>query len=637
MKILYKDLVNSITEKPNINDLSDKLFQLGHEHEIDGNIFNLELTPNRGDCLSLKGILRELNLFYDVNINREIYNKKIKPLDLKFTNNSKSACPKISFLKIDIDSIPKSYTNELENYFKDLDIKKNNFFTDISNYLSYETGQPTHCYQASKIDELKLDFSTKKQKFETLLDKTIEVDSENLVFLDKQEAVINLAGVVGGMSTSCDKNTQSVLIECAYFNPEVILGKAVKYSINSDAAHKFERNVDWNCHDYVLRRFIKIVEEHTNILNLELCSNVYQSLPKKVVDFDLDKINKILGTDISKKTCIDYLESLQFVYDQNQQLIHVPTHRNDISNINDISEEIARSIGYNNIEPNKFNVPSNINKVKINDNLIKIKNLLIDNGFFEVINDPFTSLNNKNSIEVDNPLDTNRRFLRTSLKNSLLENLLYNERRQQDSIKLFEIADIYSLEKSKAKTYIGIIITGRVDNNYEDFSKKLDKKYLVNIIDKHINANVEFNYEIISRDNLKSKSKNVITYLEIELDQLFNVDYLISLTRKNKLDIKYSPVSDYPSSTRDLSFSIKDYSKSEILQNFILNFENEILKDIFIFDYFFNKNNAEIKIGFRFVFQSNERTITEQEVKNIMNLIIEHTGSIKGVNIPGLN
>ena len=96
MKILYKDLVNSITEKPNINDLSDKLFQLGHEHEIDGDIFNLELTPNRGDCLSLKGILRELNLFYEIDLNREIYDKEIKPLDLKFTNNSKNACPKIS-------------------------------------------------------------------------------------------------------------------------------------------------------------------------------------------------------------------------------------------------------------------------------------------------------------------------------------------------------------------------------------------------------------------------------------------------------------------------------------------------------------------------------------------------------------
>ena len=145
------------------------------------------------------------------------------------------------------------------------------------------------------------------------------------------------------------------------------------------------------------------------------------------------------------------------------------------------------------------------------------------------------------------------------------------------------------------------------------------------------------NYEVISRDNIKSKSKNVITYLEIEIDEFFYVNYSNNVAKKNKLDIKYSPISDYPSSFRDLSFSIKDYSKSKALQNFILNYENELLKEVFIFDYFFNEKNAEIKIGFRFIFQSIERTITEQEVNMVMNLIIEHTCSIEGVNIPGLN
>ena len=182
-----------------------------------------------------------------------------------------------------------------------MDIKKNNFFTDISNYLSYETGQPTHCYQASKLNDIKLDFTSNLQKFETLLDKTIEVEIDNLVFLDKDEKIINLAGVVGGAKTSCDDKTKSVIIECAHFNPEIIMGKAVKYSINSEAAHKFERNVDPSCHDYVLRRFIKIVEDHTVISNLKICFKEYKIATDKTVDFNLDRINKILGTDISKK------------------------------------------------------------------------------------------------------------------------------------------------------------------------------------------------------------------------------------------------------------------------------------------------------------------------------------------------
>ncbi len=635
MKISYRHLVGKIKEKPSINELSEKLFQLGHEHEIQDDIFDLEFTPNRGDCLSLKGLLRDLNLFYETNFVMEVYDKDINDFEFQFTNNAIDACPKISFLKIEIQSIPDSYNDNLESYFSDLEIKKNNFFTDVSNYISYETGQPTHCYDAKKIESgLKLDFLKDNQKFETLLDKNIDVDSGNLVFFNDKHEFVNLAGVVGGESTSCNKNTKSVIVECAYFNPEVIIGKAIKYNINSDAAHKFERNVDAHSHEYVIRRFIKIVEEHANIINVEFCSNEYNPKKVKVIDLDVSKIRDILGTDVKEKDCIKCLQSFGFTIDE--MLISVPSHRHDIKNINDIAEEIARAIGYNNIEPRKFIVPSKKTQ-KINiDNETKIKNLLISNGFYEVINDPFTLERDKDSIEVDNPLDTNRRFLRTSLKNSLLDNLLYNERRQQDSIKLFEVSELYSVKSNSVGKSIGIIVSGRVDKNYNDFTKKLDKKFLANFLDNHIDTATDLNYEVILRDDLKSKSNNSIAYVEIGFDELLKVHYKDAYNKNNNLDIKYNPISEFPSSIRDLSFSIKDFSKCEFLQQYILNINDDLLKEVFIFDYFFNKKNEEIKIGFRFVFQSKINTITEEEVNSLINPIISYTKSIKGIAIPGL-
>ena len=182
MKISYKHLLKNIINKPDLDNLSSKLFQLGHEHEIDGDLIDLELTPNRGDCLSIKGLLRDLNIFYKINQTQDLYEKNIDHFNFKFTNNAKDACPKISFLKIDIESIPNKYNDELESYFSALDIKKNNFFTDISNYISYETGQPTHCYEAAKIEAgLKLDFFNKKQEFITLIEKKIEIDIIDLL------------------------------------------------------------------------------------------------------------------------------------------------------------------------------------------------------------------------------------------------------------------------------------------------------------------------------------------------------------------------------------------------------------------------------------------------------------------------
>lgn len=635
MKVLYTHLLDNMVEKPSINDLSESLFQLGHEHEIENGIFDLELTPNRGDCLSLNGLLRDLNLFYESNNIKEIYEKDINKLDLKFTNNAQEACPKISFLKIEIESVPQYYNDELDSYFSGLDIKKNNFFTDISNFLSYESGQPTHCYEANKVEKgLTLDFSKDKQEFQTLLDKTIDIEPENLVFFNDKKEIINLAGIIGGANTCCNAETKSVIIECAYFNPEIILGKAVKFSINSEAAHKFERNVDPNSHDYVLRRFIKIVQDHAEIINLEFSFYDYSKTHNKVVDFNVDKINKILGTDLAKEDCKNYLQSFGFVI--KESLIHIPSYRHDINTINDISEEIARAVGYNKIIPKELKIKTSKIKHNQNTNEIKLKNLLVSNGFCEVINDPFTIDHSNDSIKVDNPLDANRRFLRTSLKNSLLQNLLYNERRQQDSIKLFEISDIYSLSPKNNKTLLGIIVSGRVNKNYIDFTKKLNKEYLVNFLSKYIDNKIDAKVEVISRDKIKSKSKNPIAYIELALDESLKINYHDSEIKIQELNTKYIPVSEYPSSTRDLSFLISDFSMLNLLQEKLLNTKTHLLKEVFIFDYFINEDKKEIKIGFRFVFQSSKATITDEEVNSIMSKIIKETRLINGVTIPGV-
>ena len=632
MKILYQDIVKDIDPKPEISELSEKLFQLGHEHEIDGNVFDMEFTPNRGDCLSLRGLKRDLNLFYKADINFDIYEKEINPLSIDFYNNAKNDCPYISFMKIEIDETPDHYKDELESYFSNLDTNKINFFTDVSNYISYETGQPTHCYDSKTINNyIKLDVLNKKSEFRSLLNQQIKLDVGSLVFLNQENEIINVAGIVGSESTKCKKNTKSVIVECAYFNPETILGKSIKYSIVSDAAHKFERNTDPSSHEYVLRRFLKVVENHANIVNVELLKCSEYLSKNKSIRCDSEKITKILGFKVSKDKYFEYLSKIGF--DVDDSYVSVPPYRHDITSVNDVAEEIARAIGYNNISSMSFSITSSDN-IEVDDEEIKLKNLLVDEGFHEVINDPFTSLSKKHSIKVDNPLDKNRTFLRTELKESLLENLLYNERRQKDSIKLFEIANVY-FEKDSSRRLLGIIGSGRVDKNYVDFSKKMNDEYLSNILIDKL-QNVEFNFKDIPRESIDSKSKNSITYVEIELKPSFFVNYDVSNTNRSKINYKYNNISEFPSSTRDLSFSVKNYSEFKSLEKYILNFQNSLLKEVFVFDYFYNEKNNEIKIGFRFIFQSLNSTITDKEVNEVMNVLIKQTTKFNSVSIPGL-
>lgn len=633
MKIPYKHLVSDISSNPSIEELSDRLFQLGHEHEIYDEIFDMELTPNRGDCLSLRGLQRDLRTFYDISLDKDTYQKDISNFSFKFLNDSNNSCKAISFLKIEIDKIPKKYEGCLEDYFIDLDIKKNNFFTDVSNYISYETGQPTHCYKASSINQpIRLNFLKESCEFKTLLDKKITLDEGDLVFCDKNDEVINLAGVIGGDKTACDKNTKSVIVECAYFDQEVIIGKSLKYDINSDAAHKFERNTDPLCHNYVLRRFLSVVQNHTEITNVEIFTEKYNEYKNKSIGYEVDAINKILGTDIRKDECSKYLKNLGFKI--NDKNIEIPSYRNDVSSINDISEEVARCIGYNNIKAKTINL-NLINDSEENFEENKIKKLLINEGFYEVINNPFVSENIKESVLVDNPLDSNRRYLRANLKDSLIKNLLFNERRQKDSIKLFELSDIYSNQKIMGKRVIGIIASGRIDKNYLDFSKKINMKYFDDMLSRL--ENNKYQAEEISRQSLDSKLKDPVIYCEIEIDSSLKLDGdFDNLNLKDISDKKYNPVSEFPSSYRDLSFSIKDFSKCKELEKFILNFENNLLKEVYVFDYYRNDKAKEIKIGFRFIFQSKVSTITDKEVDKVMHIIINDALKFDSVSIPGL-
>ena len=242
-------------------------------------------------------------------------------------------CPRITFLKLEIDKNPNLYKEYLDNYFKDLNLNKNNFFTDISNYLSYETGQPTHCYDSNKING-KIVFSEldTNEEFVTLLDKKINLTEKNSVFSINNE-VINLAGVVGGKNTSCSSKTMSVLVECAFFKPEAIMGKSLKYDIKSEASHKFERYVDPNCHDMVIRRFIKIVSDHTNIKNISIYYNEFEQNEIHKIPVNVNKINKILGIEINKDQYLNYLIKLGF--DISEEQISIPSYRSDINNQND--------------------------------------------------------------------------------------------------------------------------------------------------------------------------------------------------------------------------------------------------------------------------------------------------------------
>ena len=631
MKIHINHLKRYIKDDIKADELSEKLMQLGHENTYQKGIFDLEITPNRGDCLSIKGILRELNNFYNVDPAFKIFDGKIEELDFNFINCSEKDCPVINFLHIEVDKIPSQYKSYLQSYFDELNINKNNFFTDISNYVSYEQGNPTHCYDLEKVGgQLILEKLKKKGSFKTLTGKSIDLRESDLVFTNGKN-VLNLAGVMGGESTSCNNYTKKVLIECAFFKPKSLIGKSIKYDLNSEAAYKFERGVDPLMLENALRRFISIVEDHTKITKLSLYQKIYKDYERKYIENDKSKVEKILGIEIKDDIYTKILENLGFSMDEK---IIIPSFRHDVDDLNHIAEEVARVIGYNKIPLKNLDILSREPHQNKNEDTLRL--LLANKGFYETINYPFESEEETSSLKLDNPLDSNKPFLRTSIANSLIRNLEYNERRQKDSIKLFEISNLYELgDDLIEKRKLAIIMTGRIGQNYKDFNKFIDLEYSKKVL---LEISEDFSdVEEIPRSIVNSKNNTKIFFAEIDLCNLSineDTESLKSLIKFN--NIVYSDISEYPSTKRDLSFLIKDNSKKKVLLLMLESFNNKLLKEKFMFDLYEDPKSGNIKVGYRFIFQSDLKTLTDEEVDKVINAIVESTLEIDGIEIPGL-
>ena len=231
-------------------------------------------------------------------------------------------------------------------------------------------------------------------------------------------------------------------------------------------------------------------------------------------------------------------------------------------------------IGYNNLPSNQVNLDKLSNPLPSKSVETFLRKTLTLEGFSEVINSPFTENQSSDSFFVDNPLDSNKNSLRTSLRESLINNLLYNERRQKDSIKFFEISDVYFINDKKLSRQkkLGIIASGRVGNNYEEFSKQINEKYLKDILISKLSLS-DFNIEMISRENLDTKIKTPIFFVEVDLKGMQRQEVDSDLLKEINKEIKYKAISEFPTISRDISFLIKNEDKINIVNGLVQEFK----------------------------------------------------------------
>ena len=618
-------------------------------------IIDIDLTPNRGDCLSVHGIARDLNSLFNKKIKyprvkklSKINKKKyIKSLDSKI-------CPSYSCLSITGLNNSIKTPDLIKSRLKNSGIKNINFLVDIINYVMLEIGQPMHVFDLNKLKlPLSVEFTNKTELFEGLDDDEYKLTKKIPVISD-QSGPIALAGVLGGKKTSTTQKTQNVLIESAFFEPNQIRQSSKSFRLQTDSSYRYERGVDPKLPMVALSRVLELLSEYTTYDSVFIDSKISKESVKrndKKITIEHDLITKSLGQDIEKVFILKIFKSLGFeikVKNTTYTLIS-PSHRFDILNQQDIIEEIARVYGYNNF---KSNIPTNYIKT-FNNNLNTsdiLSESLSSRGYNEIISYTMLPKNSQNQIynsseiiRILNPISEDKSDLRASMVFNMLQIYKYNKSRQATSLRFYESGKIYSYNRGKkiieTNVLAGIIGGINFNNNLRNSRKKLNffdlKGDLTSIISNlSFKKTNKLNY-LVSNAQMSLFQDNTFigTFGALKpslrddygiSDEVFYFELMIDSIKVRNV-VKYVDFSRFPKIKRDITLKINNKISIEevikcISKSSLKYMINSRISDIF---YSMNHENSHKSLTIELIFQGNVSTLSDQEVNEQMTILIK--------------
>ena len=616
-------------------------------------IIKLDITPNRGDCFSVYGVARELAV---------INNLKLKHPALKSIESTFKEDLRVKVCKEAPIYVGRSINNiNLQTKTLPLvaerlalsDQKLIDPVVDITNYILLELGQPLHAFDRDKLEgNINVRKAKKGESLILLDDQEIKLDPDCLVISDEKKSIA-LAGIMGGKNTCVTDNTKSIFLESAFFKPSVIRGRARRFGFQTDASIRFERGVDYEIQELAVEKASEILYQTVGgEFGTIRKSKLTKELPKtKKVSLDLDRANKILGTNITSLKAKKYLKGLGMNPKGSARKLALtsPSWRYDIEIEADLIEELARLEGYDSLptvslEP-KLKIKSESKEKVISDSLVS-------EGFTEVINYSFISEDeemvfgeSKTMVEVENPISQNMRYMRSSLFPGLINTFTHNLNNGLYSQKLFEIGSVFSHKKSTTpveRTRVSGLICGDISlNHWLDKPRKVNfydaKSYIEKIISS-FDASINFDSKSSNFFHPGISSTIYNGTKEIGLLGALSPDILEKLGLKEdvflfSLDIealklkplqKFTKFSKFPSIQRDLAFVIdKDITSLE-LSNVIKTNGGKDFNSLELFDVYEGKGIDENKksLAISLTWQSSKGTLLDADIDKVVEKIV---------------
>lgn len=627
--------------------------------QIDEEVVEFEITSNRPDCFSITGLAREAAATFRKPFNMpkiqvvEEDKAMENMIDIEIKNYD--ICPRYTCRIIEDVKIEPS-PQWLRHRLTSAGIRPINNIVDITNYVMLELGQPMHAYNYDKIEGKKLIVrnANKGEKLVTLDGIEREFDETVLVIQDENK-LVDLAGIMGGENSMITEDTKTILLESANFNGTHIRLTAKKLGLRTDASSKYEKGLDPNLSILALDRACQLI----NMLN---CGKVLKGhldfYPNKreshTVTYSNDRINKLLGTNLSEKEIIDLLSLVEIQSDG--KVAKIPTFRPDLETEADIAEEVARFYGYNNIEATLSTGTPTVGKKTYKQSIIeKITNIMVSCGLSEALTYSFESpkvfdklnidTNSKlrNTITISNPLGEDFSIMRTSTLNGMLTSISTNYNRRNKEAHLFEIGKIYLpkelplKELPEEKELLTIAMYGNVDfydakGVFENLFSQLGMLQKVEYSPLETLAHMHPGRTATITDDKNEEigyigeiHPQIASNYEIDAKVYFGIVYVDKLIELANFDINYKPLPKFPTMQRDIAMLVKDEINVKEIEKIIKAKGGKLLESVKLFDVY---KGEQIEKGYKSVaysilFRSSEKTLTDEEVNAPMKKILK--------------
>jgi len=657
-EIDLEDKIDGLLELPNDAPVGVNIREYLDLHD---NVIDISITPNRGDCFSIRGIAREIGVINQLPVTApEIQEVAATIADEKKVVVSTEGCPR--YLGRVIKNVnTKAPTPEwMERALARSGIRQHSILVDITNYVLIELGQPLHAFDGGKVQgAVHVRQATAGEKLVLLNEQEVELNEKVMVIADDEKALA-IAGIMGGLSSSVTDATTEIFLESAFFAPLHIAGRARSFGLHTDASQRYERGVDFELPVMAMHRASQLIAELAGgeFGPITVAENPAVLPRREAIELEQAQVDQLLGYKVESDFITDALMRLGCevtVKAEGQWSVVPPSHRYDMVIYQDLIEEVARIDGYDNIQINLPVIDVKLAKYQDQFEVAQLRQTAVTLGYQEAISFSFADLKLEkqlnpavNPLALANPISSDLAVMRSTLLSSLIPCVQYNVNRQQNRVRFFELGlrfdyqDAASIHDLKQIPTFALIATGsRINESWHGKPQPMDFFDFKGDVEEILAAarlNVEYvrserawlhpgqSAEIMVNGQSIGYLGRLHPSLEDELD--LATIWVAELDQKAVLQTyvsNFTELSRFPSVRRDIALLISDKINVSEIQRLIEKTGGELLESTWLFDVYTGQGVEEGKrsLAFALLWQHPTRTLEDAEIKSGMDNILQ--------------